>query len=87
MINFIKFGKIGSSISIILLFLSFFFLYSRGINFGIDFTGGVLIETKCENIPTKSEIKSIIDDFEKNNEKIIVQTDAHNGVIIKLQTN
>lgn len=87
MINFIKFSKKGSYLSIFFILLSFFLIWQQKINFGIDFTGGVLIEIKCETAPTKDEIKAIITSFENNNEKAIIQTDAKNGIIIKLQTS
>ncbi len=48
-INFIKQKFLAFGLSILLIILSGFFLSSKGLNFGIDFTGGIVVELRTEN--------------------------------------
>ncbi|MDD5180645.1 MAG: protein translocase subunit SecF [Gallionellaceae bacterium] len=43
-IPFMSYGKITTSISLVTFILAIFFLATRGLNFGVDFTGGTVIE-------------------------------------------
>jgi preprotein translocase subunit SecF len=43
-IPFMSYGKITTSISLVTFLLAVFFLFSRGLNFGVDFTGGSVME-------------------------------------------
>jgi preprotein translocase subunit SecF len=56
-INFIKTHKIALIFSVILMFLSFGSMMIKGFNFGIDFTGGVLIEAEMTEKVELSEIR------------------------------
>jgi preprotein translocase subunit SecF len=55
-IPFMSYGRLTTSISLITFILAVFFLATRGLNFGVDFTGGTLMEVsypqaaKLENI-------------------------------------
>lgn len=48
-IDFMGHHKIGMFTGMALIVLTFFMLATRGLNFGIDFTGGVLIEVSVPN--------------------------------------
>ncbi len=48
-INFNKHFKIFNIISIVLIILSVFFLLFRGLNYGVDFKGGTLIELRVQD--------------------------------------
>ncbi|MBK9160800.1 MAG: protein translocase subunit SecF [Nitrosomonadales bacterium] len=43
-IPFMSYGKITTSISLLTFLLAVFFLATKGLNFGVDFTGGTVIE-------------------------------------------
>ena len=45
-INFLSKTKLFVSLSLIFIIASIFLLFSRGLNFGIDFNGGTLIEVQ-----------------------------------------
>ena len=46
-INFVSKFKKANSISIIIFFLSIFLIFFKGLNYGIDFKGGTLIELRA----------------------------------------
>ncbi|TNC99181.1 MAG: preprotein translocase subunit SecF [Gallionellaceae bacterium] len=43
-IPFMSYGKVTTSISLVTFLLAVFFLGTRGLNFGVDFTGGTVLE-------------------------------------------
>jgi preprotein translocase subunit SecF len=43
-IPFMSYGKITTSISLVTFLLAVFFLWHKGLNFGVDFTGGTVME-------------------------------------------
>jgi preprotein translocase subunit SecF len=43
-IPFMSYGKITTSISLVTFLLAVFFLATKGLNFGVDFTGGTVLE-------------------------------------------
>ena len=61
--NFSQFYKKLNIISLILIFLSLVLLIFNGLNFGVDFKGGTLIEIRSEN--TQINITQIRQSFNK----------------------
>ena len=57
-IKFLKYKKITLFISLIFCLLSFFSVFINGLNFGIDFKGGSLIEVKSEESINISNVRS-----------------------------
>ncbi|MDD4910657.1 MAG: protein translocase subunit SecF [Sideroxydans sp.] len=43
-IPFMSYGKVTTSISLVTFLLAVFFLATKGLNFGVDFTGGTVLE-------------------------------------------
>jgi preprotein translocase subunit SecF len=86
MINFVKFWKLGNIFSLFLIILSIFLLFTKELNYGIDFTGGVLIEIASNSEIRKENIFSISQKFNEKSIKHVLQKDGINGLIIKLQS-
>ena len=68
-INFMRPRKIASALSILLIVLSIFSLSFKGLNAGLDFTGGTLIEIKLSQSTNLEEIREVLgskleDDFQ-----------------------
>ena len=43
-IPFMSWGKYTTTISLLTFFLAMFFLFTKGLNLGVDFTGGTVME-------------------------------------------
>jgi len=52
---FNKYYKLSNIISLILFIISIFFLIFKGLNYGVDFKGGTLIELRSDNTNYKTE--------------------------------
>ena len=68
-INFMRPRKIASVLSILMVVLSIFSLSFKGLNAGLDFTGGTLIEIKLSQSTNLEEIREVLsskleDDFQ-----------------------
>tara|TARA_Y100000004_G_scaffold78602_1_gene88459 strand:- start:345 stop:1244 length:900 start_codon:yes stop_codon:yes gene_type:complete len=68
-INFMRPRKIASAISIVLVLISVVSLTFKGLNAGLDFTGGTLIEIKLSQPVNLEEIRDVLsskieDDFQ-----------------------
>ena len=68
-INFMRPRKIASVLSILMVVLSIFSLSFKGLNAGLDFTGGTLIEIKLSQSTSLEEIREVLgskleDDFQ-----------------------
>ena len=55
-IPFMSYGKLTTAISLLTFILAIIFLATRGLNFGVDFTGGTVMEV---NYPQAANIDSI----------------------------
>lgn len=82
-INFIKYHKIALIFSVILVFISFISFFTKFLNLGIDFTGGILIESRFEKKVEISNLRSILSnsDIEKFN---IQSSESNNDIIIRI---
>lgn len=55
-IPFMSYGRLTTAISLITFILAVFFLATRGLNFGVDFTGGTIMEV---SYPQAADLESI----------------------------
>lgn len=59
-INFLGFRVYAAAFSIITAVLAVFFLATKGLNFGLDFTGGTLVEVTYSQPPALSQIRETL---------------------------
>ncbi len=65
MIKFNKYYKQFGIVSLILIIFSLFFLFFKGLNYGVDFKGGTLIEIRLES--SDHSVSKVRDVFNKSN--------------------
>jgi preprotein translocase subunit SecF len=65
MINFNKFYKLFNLISLVLVIISILLLFFKGLNFGVDFKGGTLIELRAND--KSINVTSLRQSFSKMN--------------------
>lgn len=63
--DFMKMRFAAISLSFILFFGSIFLLFERGLQFGIDFSGGTLVQLRYENVAPISQIREILSQSEQ----------------------
>jgi len=60
-INFLRFSNLALAISALVLLAGIYSLFARGLNFGLDFTGGTLIELHYPEAPELSEVRATLE--------------------------
>ncbi|MDX1950204.1 MAG: protein translocase subunit SecF [Rickettsiales bacterium] len=65
--NFIKYSPIVAFISLSLVIASLFLAFTKGFNFGVDFSGGIVFEVRPEKEISIGEVRKI---FEKESKKL-----------------
>lgn len=89
-IRIIKYSKRWITLSLILIVISIGGFFMKGLNYGIDFSGGSLFQLKFEKPVTLRELNPVLDnisrtipEFSSNSRK--VQVSEGNDVIIRTQ--
>jgi preprotein translocase subunit SecF len=57
-IPFMSYGKVTTSISLVTFLLAVFFLATKGLNFGVDFTGGTVMEVHYAQSADLEKVRS-----------------------------
>lgn len=60
-IPFMSYGRITTAISLITFILAVFFLVQKGLNLGVDFTGGTLMEVNYPHAADVQKIREAVD--------------------------
>ncbi|HEX5539276.1 MAG TPA: protein translocase subunit SecF, partial [Methylophilaceae bacterium] len=60
-IPFMSYGRLTTAISLITFVLAVFFLAHRGLNLGVDFTGGTMMEVSYPQAANIPEIRTAVD--------------------------
>ena len=82
--NFMGYAKLAQALSGILIILSVVSLSVRGLSFGLDFTGGTLIEVEYAQPPVIGEIKQILNDQGYTN-FVVQKFGADTSLLVRLQ--
>jgi len=62
-IPFMSYGKITTSISLVTFILAVFFLATKGLNFGVDFTGGTVMEVRYAQPADLNKVREQLTDM------------------------
>src|SRR3990167_3248641 len=60
-IPFMSYGRLTTTISLVTFFLAVFFLAAKGLNFGVDFTGGTVMEVAYPQAADVGKIRNAMD--------------------------
>jgi len=86
-INFMKRSKLAIAVSVFLVLSSYALLLTKGLNFGVDFAGGTIVQVKYENAAPIDTMREQL----KNNEMFqgasITEFGSPDEVIIRLKTS
>lgn len=81
-LNVIGLSKVWLGVSSLLLVASVVCIAVFGLNFGIDFTGGSLLEERFENRPEVSDVRALLAEQGFNGQ---VQESGDNNIVIRLE--
>ncbi len=84
-IPFTKFNNLGLAISGLLLILSIAFISLRGLNFGLDFTGGISIEINYDEKVELEDIRRSLSNIEDAN-FVVLNFGSDDNILIKFQS-
>ena len=84
-IGFMRVHKVAITLSIIFLILSISLIITRGLNLGIDFSGGILIEAQFQDKTELPKIRKLLD--KKEFGEITLQKFDDKNFIIKVAQN
>lgn len=82
--EFMRFGRIAAVLSILLILGSFASLFFKGLNFGLDFTGGTLVEIKYENTADLKSIRTQLSEAGYD-DAVVINFGMDTDVLIRLQ--
>jgi preprotein translocase subunit SecF len=63
-IPFMSYGRLTTTISLVTFILAVFFLVTRGLNYGVDFTGGTVMEVTYPHAADIESIRTAIDSID-----------------------
>ena len=80
-INFMGHRKLALTISLVLVIASIVLLFTRGLNLGIDFTGGNVIQVEFGNRPEIDAVRKVISGVVAR--EAMIQNFGDKGIIIR----
>jgi preprotein translocase subunit SecF len=82
-IPFMSYGRLTTAISLVTFILAVFFLAQRGLNLGVDFTGGTVIEVNYPHAANLAQIRQAVEGI-KLNEATVQNFGSSRDVMIRL---
>lgn len=83
--NFMKYRKIALGLSLCLIISSLLLLATRGLNFGIDFAGGMLFQLEFDSPLSVSEIRTSLE--RAGFDGAVIQPYSDRGVLIRVKSD
>ncbi len=87
MYDFMGQRKISLSISVVLVVASFFLLFTKGLNYCIDFTGGTTVQIKYQSDAPISSIREKLKQNSKFDGTIVSYFGTNDEVVLKIPTS
>jgi preprotein translocase subunit SecF len=85
--NFMGKRVLFLGISSFLIFASLFFISSKGINFGVDFAGGTIVQVKYDSPAPISQIRDILDQDKNYKNSTITKFGSDEEIVIRFGTS
>ena len=79
--DFMKYRKLALTISLVLVIASIFLLLTRGLNLGIDFTGGNVVQVEFTERPDITKVREVISGVVAR--EAMIQNFGEKGIIIR----
>ena len=83
--DFVRFKKFSLFLSILLVSISIFSVYTKGINFGIDFTGGIAVQIQSDQEIDLNQIKSHISNEQQLSLQSLYYLENKNSAVLKIK--
>ena len=80
-IDFMKYRKLALTISLVFVIASIFLLLTRGLNLGIDFTGGNVVQVEFTERPDITKVREVISGVVAR--EAMIQNFGEKGIIIR----
>ena len=80
-IDFMKYRKLALTISLVFVIASIFLLLTRGLNLGIDFTGGNVVQVEFTERPDITKVREVISGVVAR--EAMIQNFGEQGIIIR----
>lgn len=84
-INFMGLGKLAGLTSIALVVVAIVSLLTKGLNFGLDFTGGTQVEIGYAQAPDLNDVRATLEQAGYKN-AVVVNFGSDRDVLVRLQT-
>ncbi len=81
--RFLRFRFFSYAVSVILVVGSIFLLFTKGLNLGLDFTGGRVVEVRFEETPRIGELREVLK--KAGVESFLVQETKEGTYIVKIR--
>ena len=76
--DILKRSKLWFAISLLIIIPGIFCMFTKGFNFGIDFTGGTIIEMEFQQEVTLPQVRDLLREYNLDNATIQLSGDASN---------